>query len=237
MLNVAINLQIFNDWGMILDLFIFLSVAISFFCHWQKNEAAVKTVFYLYLCLSIGLIIAGCISIYIDQDELENLHCSWMISKGLVPFRDFWQHHSPLFWITLAPVIQLFKPSILIINISRISAISTYLGSCFIGWRIAKVVWKESADLSFYLLIFASVTLGSQFFCLRPDMLMILLLLLGIRFILMVPKGGFLPIFCAGICMGLAESFAPKQFLLLLLPLITIVAFTNKNRFLKIIIY
>ena len=237
MINIAINFQIFEYWGIILDLFILLSVAVFFFCQWCKNKDAVKIVFYLFLFLSVGLIIAGCQSIAIDQDELENLHCSWMISNGLVPFRDFWQHHSPLFWLILAPLIKLFKPSMFILDISRIFSLSTYLVSCFLGWRIAKAVWKESAQVSLYLLIFASVALRGQFYCLRPDMFMILLLLLGVRFTLMVPQGGLLPVFCAGMSMALAESFAPKQFLLLLLPMIAIVAFTNKNRLLKIIVY
>jgi len=37
-------------------------------------------------------------------DEIEHLHVAWLIGKlGLVPLRDFFQHHTPLLWELLAP--------------------------------------------------------------------------------------------------------------------------------------
>lgn len=37
-------------------------------------------------------------------DEIEHLHVAWLIGKlGLVPLRDFFQHHTPLLWDLLAP--------------------------------------------------------------------------------------------------------------------------------------
>ena len=37
-------------------------------------------------------------------DEVEHLHVAWLVGKlGLVPLRDFFQHHTPLLWELLAP--------------------------------------------------------------------------------------------------------------------------------------
>ena len=33
-----------------------------------------------------------------DSAELENLQASWLVHQGLVPYRDFFEHHSPLFF-------------------------------------------------------------------------------------------------------------------------------------------
>ncbi len=33
-----------------------------------------------------------------DPAELENLQASWLVHSGLVPYRDFFEHHSPLFF-------------------------------------------------------------------------------------------------------------------------------------------
>ena len=30
-----------------------------------------------------------------DPDELEHLHGAWCIAKGLLPFRDYFEHHMP----------------------------------------------------------------------------------------------------------------------------------------------
>jgi hypothetical protein len=40
----------------------------------------------------------------IDRDEFEHLHAAWLISRGLIPYRDFWEHHTPGFWFMLAPL-------------------------------------------------------------------------------------------------------------------------------------
>ena len=40
-----------------------------------------------------------------DADELQNLHYAWNIAHGLVPFRDFFEHHPPLLHYVLAPFV------------------------------------------------------------------------------------------------------------------------------------
>ncbi|MEK7232197.1 MAG: hypothetical protein AAB268_00150 [Elusimicrobiota bacterium] len=43
---------------------------------------------------------------YFDTDELEHLHASLLVARGNLPFRDFFEHHGPLFWAALAPVVD-----------------------------------------------------------------------------------------------------------------------------------
>jgi hypothetical protein len=40
----------------------------------------------------------------LNWDELEFYTATRWIGEGLVPFRDFWEHHSPLMWFVFAPV-------------------------------------------------------------------------------------------------------------------------------------
>ena len=37
----------------------------------------------------------------VDHDEIEHAHAAWQMSQGLLPFNDFFQHHSPVFWILI----------------------------------------------------------------------------------------------------------------------------------------
>lgn len=41
-------------------------------------------------------------------DEVEFFRATKWVGQGLVPFRDFWEHHLPLQWIVFAPVAWLF---------------------------------------------------------------------------------------------------------------------------------
>ncbi len=41
-------------------------------------------------------------------DELEFFRATRWIGEGRVPFRDFWEHHTPLQWLVFAPVARLF---------------------------------------------------------------------------------------------------------------------------------
>jgi hypothetical protein len=41
-------------------------------------------------------------------DEVEFFRATKWVSEGRVPFRDFWEHHTPLQWFVFAPVTRLF---------------------------------------------------------------------------------------------------------------------------------
>jgi len=41
-------------------------------------------------------------------DELEFFRATRWIAEGQVPYRDFWEHHTPLQWIVFAPIAKLF---------------------------------------------------------------------------------------------------------------------------------
>ena len=45
-----------------------------------------------------------------DPDELEHAHVAWYIAHGAVPFRDFFEHHTPLFHYALASFFWLADP-------------------------------------------------------------------------------------------------------------------------------
>jgi len=43
-----------------------------------------------------------------DPDEFEHLHVAWLVSKGQLPYVDFFEHHTPWFHFFLAPFFSLF---------------------------------------------------------------------------------------------------------------------------------
>ncbi len=45
---------------------------------------------------------------WIDFDELEHLHAAWYVSRGYLPFRDFFEHHTPWLYFLLAPFFRFY---------------------------------------------------------------------------------------------------------------------------------
>jgi hypothetical protein len=43
-----------------------------------------------------------------DPDEFEHAHAAWSVFKGLLPYRDFFEHHPPWYYFTLAPFFRWF---------------------------------------------------------------------------------------------------------------------------------
>ncbi|MBS1819483.1 MAG: glycosyltransferase family 39 protein [Acidobacteria bacterium] len=43
-----------------------------------------------------------------DPDEFQHLHATWAVSQGLVPFRDFFEHHMPAMQLLLAPLMRVY---------------------------------------------------------------------------------------------------------------------------------
>ncbi len=65
------------------------------------------------VCCTIALLIlAGTFAIrfnlfqtrWLSSDEFEHLHAAWCQSEGLVPYRDFFEHHTPWFYWLLLPL-------------------------------------------------------------------------------------------------------------------------------------
>ena len=45
---------------------------------------------------------------YFDPDEFEHAHAAWCVFKGLVPYQDFFEHHTPWYYYLLAPFFRWF---------------------------------------------------------------------------------------------------------------------------------
>ena len=43
-----------------------------------------------------------------DNDEFEHAHAAWSVFRGLVPYRDFFEHHTPWYYFALSPFFHWF---------------------------------------------------------------------------------------------------------------------------------
>jgi len=78
------------------------------------EEARCGTNGSLYFLL---LAIAGCFLVripvlqhrFFDPDEFEHAHAAWCVFKGMIPYKDFFEHHTPLYYYALSPFFHWFR--------------------------------------------------------------------------------------------------------------------------------
>jgi hypothetical protein len=221
-----------------LNVLIFLLLA-SFIAIWAYLKRSNKPAISLtpFIVLNFLLLLAWAGLYRVDHDETAHLHLSWLVSQGFIPYRDFWQHHPPFFWVVLAPLIKFLPPTSAIFDISRIASGVLFLVNACFGWQIAKKCWQEKANFKVYVLLLSSGSIYSQFLILRPDNLMIFFLLSGVYISFEVGGRRLAPSLLAGVSFGLATSFLPKQYLLLALPVIAVFTGEKKSRIIKLPLY
>jgi hypothetical protein len=150
-----------------------------------------------------------------DHDEVEHANAAWQMSQGLLPFNDFFQHHSPMLWILLAPLFKL--PFVSNYPVESIRLISMALSLFVLGLLIfmAKRVWKDHGVAWIVILFFMGNFLTMQLFNLRPDLLANICNLSAILVIMKRMKIG--ACFLSGILLGFSFSLSPKYLPFLLL--------------------
>ncbi len=155
-----------------------------------------------------------------DWDEVEHLHAAWLVAQGDVPYRDFWQHHPPLLWIVLAPLVDAVPANDAVVLASRI--VGTIVLACvgWLAWLIARALWGDGSRPLPFLVVFLASAVTWQFAWVRPDSLALPFLLVGALMSVRAPPEARLRWLLAGGAIGLGLAFTYKNAALVLLPVI-----------------
>ena len=123
------------------------------------------------------------ITVHSNGDNIEHLHESWLIWKGLVPYRDFFQHHNPLIWYIFSPLVALLINSKHIFMIFNIISVFITFGIVFYMAEILKKCGVKNIFRIILGCIFLSSYSGLYSTDFRPDTLMYLFLFIGIDYL------------------------------------------------------
>jgi dolichyl-phosphate-mannose-protein mannosyltransferase len=88
----------------------------------------------------LALKIACAFSTPVDSDEPQHLHVAWAWTQGLLPYRDVFDNHAPLFHVLSAPILALFGETSHIIVLMRLAMLPFFAtalyGSFLLGRRL-----------------------------------------------------------------------------------------------------
>lgn len=91
---------------------------------------------------------------HIDSDETQHLHVVWGWAHGLVPYRDFFDNHMPLFHVLAVPLLWLGgeRPETLLL--ARLAMLPLFAAMLLLAYRIGSALYPRR-------IVIAGLVLGS----------------------------------------------------------------------------
>jgi hypothetical protein len=137
--------------------------------------------------LALALRVVAIVRYRIDSDEPQHLHTVWMWSRGLIGYRDFYDNHTPLFHMLMAPLLSAAGETAHVFLIGRMAMLPIAIASLAVLYWIARRLY--GTGIAAWSVIAAAVLppvlLKSVEF--RNDNLWVLCCLLILGFVIAAP--------------------------------------------------
>jgi len=78
-----------------------------------------------------------------NSDETQHLHVVWAWTRGVVPYRDVFDNHAPLFDLVFAPLLAVLGERADIVAVMRLAMIPLYFAALWLTWYIGRTLWSE----------------------------------------------------------------------------------------------
>lgn len=167
----------------------------------------------LLLATSLGFLLYNVFFKSFDADEFEHIQATWQVFNGMIPYKDFFEHHPPLHYYFFSPFL-LFFPSIEeSFEVASHSLNFFRVLSLICALMISVPIWKHFKTspvvaLMIICLLFSSPVFLEKSIEFRPDVPGLFLLVWGLYFFTGKKH------FWAGFFFGLAQLFTQKYLLL-----------------------
>jgi hypothetical protein len=126
---------------------------------------------------------------FFDPDELEHSHAAWSVFKGLLPYRDFFEHHTPWYYYALSPFFRWFAVDQSFDSARRFLIFARVLSLLMTALSVGLVFLTGRRDgnrrvgLLAALFLVAQPVLIQKTLEIRPDVLALLFFLGGLWFV------------------------------------------------------
>ena len=189
----------------------------------KPDEKQVVTITIVLICFFVWILAQSAWSIKVDAAEFENLQASWLVSQGYIPYSQFFDHHTPLFFYLLTPFFPLLgsiqtDPEVAIQSISVIRAGMVFL-TVLIAGCVYGIVWlwrgKRTAWIS--LLLYLSIDMVTRKAIeIRPNLPATLLLMAALSLLVWsykIERHRSITLFSSGLIFSMAVLVAEETLL------------------------
>ena len=157
--------------------------------------------------------VRGAFALPANSDEAQHLHVVWAWTQGLVPYRDVFDNHAPLYHWLVAPLFAALGERADVVARMRLAGIAVYAGLLVATWRIGRAVWSDRVGAGAAVLVGAFPPFFAVAGQVRPDGLWALLWLAAIAVAVGRPPSARRA-FLAGLLFGAAFAVSLKSVLL-----------------------
>ncbi len=129
-----------------------------------------KSILFIYFIFELSEVVQLAISKYFTIDEFQYGHAAWLISKGFIPYRDFFEHHFPLLYLLYSSIFLIFDN-----NPNNIIYLR-YAGIFFIILLSSALYFINHDTVKFWAILSPIIFFSGEFLCsrvseIRPDAL------------------------------------------------------------------
>jgi hypothetical protein len=105
----------------------------------------------------------------VNSDEPQHLHVVWAWTQGLLPFRDLFDNHAPLFQILYAPLLAALGERADIVPLMRLAVIPWYALTLWLCYRLGKALFNPRVAVAGVVILALFPTFFSRSIEFRPD--------------------------------------------------------------------
>ena len=122
-----------------------------------------------------------------NPDEIHHVQRGWLVSQGLVPFRDFYDHHSPLGELVIGAAVSAIDPETEAARatlVFRLGRVAGWLVSCLLlasTWRLGSAWAGREVGALGAVFLSGTVIFADKAIEIRPDAMSVVLWLEALR--------------------------------------------------------
>jgi 4-amino-4-deoxy-L-arabinose transferase-like glycosyltransferase len=147
---------------------------------------------FVVLAIAAFFVARGCLipRRVFDPDELEHTHAAWSVFKGMLPYKDFFEHHTPWYYFGLSPffrwfaVDQSFESARHFLLFGRVVSLLLGALSVVLVIRVGRLVADRPVALLAGLLVATQPIFVQKTLEIRPDVPALLFFLSALWFLL-----------------------------------------------------
>ncbi len=167
---------------------------------------------WVLLFVQIALICVLSLHRFFGHDEFEAMHTAWKILNGEAIYVDFFQHHHPLYYYLLAPLVAMLGESASTLVALRMTSLLAFVAMLFVSWRISLRIYNDKlAALVAVILAAGSFVFVDSAIEIRPDVPQTLLLLISFACIFAYFDGRAIKhLLLSAVCLAVSFLFLQK---------------------------
>ncbi len=136
-------------------------------------QKAFRSLSYYHFLIGFSCFIAACCGFFWkhDADEIEGVQTAWKILDGGAIYKDFFQHHHPLFYYLLVPIVKIGGETLSSLYLAEAFAFVIFTITIVVAFLLTKKVYDRKTSLISIVLLLTFPYYIRKGMEIRPDIL------------------------------------------------------------------